>query len=1433
MFFERLSTIFRHYRLTLAMTATLVILGALGFAFIPKEEDPHLSNRYGTLTVVYPGADAEKIQSSVIVPLEKKLQTVSGIKITETTIRSQFSYIYIELKDDTKNIDKEWDQIERVLTDYRSKLPQGVSEATLDRNAIDLEAVIVSLRGPKNPVEFGKEALRFSHYLERQSGVREVKLHGYHEIGMNIDVNSVLLASKGLTLGQLIQQVQQSNLHYSAGSYDEKSPMVQVTTKNSIEDIDDLKALPVLYPRLTAAPLGEIASIGYGVGRTPKSLARYNGEDTVILGIVPEHPLDILKWGESLKAAISHYKQENPKLQLDIVAFQPTRTLDRIQNLGGSLLVGVASVILVLTLWMGWRIGLVVALSVPMITLIGFGFYYIFGGVLHQISLAALLLSLGQFIDNVTVIAEGTQRKVDEGEDPILASADTANAFKVPMIFATGTAVASFLPLLSSQGGTAEFTFSIPLIATLTLIVSYFFAIYTTPLLCAFLLRPGAQRTEPLKETSWFTNVYKYPKLIVLGTLVIFALSATGLIFVKKEFFPWADRNEFTLSMELPEGTSIHDTDKYARIMETQLGSHPDILQYSTYVGQTTPYYYYSIRMATNTPHIAEFLITTRDFGKNLSVAEDLIRYASAQFPANVRLSQKQLKQGAPVNADVEYEVYGDDLKALSAFAHDFVEENQNIPGAVNLRTSAPLYVPKLNITLNESGALEKGFDRNQLAMNLLAYSQGFDVSHYFDDGERLPIRIALTDLKQSRDWESTRRLKVIPTQYRDYSLSELTQTSHSKVPTLISRKNGRLMISILSDLAPGIGLNELGPRLEKQIRESLGEKHWEVKVAGQAGESDTANLAIVRAIPFGLILLMICLLLEFRSFRKLLLVLATVALVSLGVTPGLLIGGQPFGFMSILGILALVGIVVNNAILIIEAIEQAREDEPELNAAIQKALGLRTRPILITTVMTLLGLLPLAFEKSTLWPPMAWAMISGLVISTLLSLFFLPASYELLFAKKVPMRVAPVAVVLLLLFGCANADARQYSLEDLASGARDSEYWKANENLNEADEFEYKGAWRASYMPKLLGTVERVMNDRTLYVEGFVEPVPYGKQNYVFGGLQLEQPVFNLSSMVYGVSSHRSHALSQRFSRDYENEKFRLELLFDALALLQVEEQVRLQFKLKENLEKQYTEVDRLYRHGKTGRGDLMKIEVEQVNASRLISELQEKQNEIREKLRTHFPDFDGVVYAGFDAFAAKAGLLTKLEKSERRERADISSLKHAIGSLADAKKASNASYLPVINLIGRYNNTQQGFLVRNQDWYSLSLQIQWSIFDGGVQNAESRRHLMQQSAAERQAVLLERERGSVEKTLTKDIRRLSEDERSYAQTEEKVRLILEAERMQYRLGKNTLNQVLETERLWIQQKSKYIESVFSQWRKGLSYLNNQGIEIDAKVFD
>jgi multidrug efflux pump subunit AcrB/outer membrane protein TolC len=1407
-----LSQVFPQFRLTLTIAFLLTVLGILGFVTIPKEEDPHLKNRWGWITVVYPGAQPERLEEWVISPLEKELRSLTEIKSIETVIRPQFAGMALELNDNVQNIEEVWNEVQRKMDETKPKFPEGVSEFLLDRRITDLEAIIISLESD-DLESLSRMALKLKQDLLSVPSTKEIVLHGDPEFGFTVRTSAEKLARSGLGIAQIVQQIQQSNLSTSAGIYQGGDINLMLQTPSTLSRAEEIKNLPILFQSLQTIPLSQIADVIWEPATYPQEKVRVNGRPAIVLGIVPSHPIDILKWGKDVRAFLKKYPFVS-HIKWQELSYLPERTKERMLELAESLVIGMLSVVGVLGLWMGWRIGLVVALSVPVISVIGFGFYYLLGGVLHQMSLAALLLSLGQFIDNVTVVAESVQRKVDEGMDPALASLETSQNFRFPMIFATGTAIASFLPMLASEGATAEFTLAIPLIAIITLLVSWFFALQATPVMTALLLKKSKKGHDFQKHPffqSLFEKTFSRPFLILGVTFCIGIISLGTLFLVKKDFFPSADRNEFVMRLEMPAGTSLERTDQVARKLEDILQKDSRVKIFSTYVGKSTPLFFYSVLPDKRISDVAEFYVTTHHEDANEAVAKHAEIAMLTHLPQGAVLYTRQLMQGPPVKAAIVLELFGEDLQKMSQSLYRVMEASKNIPGAINVRTDAPRFLPLLKFDLDEGRFLENGSDRNQFAWTLLAWSQGIEATYFFKNGDRFPIRVEL-DNNPKKKSESLKKLKILPTLNKDYLLEEVSSQREGFSATSIQHVGGQRVIRLLSDVAPGVGLNEVEPRLLKLLEDEAQSGGWRVVRGGQAKESQSANLAILRAMPLGLLLLTFCLLFEFKSFRKLALVLVSVSIVSLGVIPGLYLGQQPFGFMSLLGLLALVGIVVNNAILIIEAIESHAESQAfstdSLLMAIKKALELRTRPILMTTLMTLIGLLPLAFENSTLWPPMAWAMISGLLVSTFISLFFLPAAYLVLFRQDPsPPIIKPALALGLLLFAFSfPSHTKDFSLEDIEKALKQSPLAEISHHRQEAQDEKSESVFRETYLPKVRLQFDRTMNDRDLSLLSPLGSSPYGRRAYWNGGAEIEQPLFLPAQMLYAQPAATESHEAEKFSLKREKQTHHLQTLIWALSVQEIEHQLELLEVLKSNLQKQAKEVDRLITRGRAAPSDGMKVEVELETLERQIVQMRNDRDNLLRLLKIRVPGLETV----------KKENLPPIESNEQEvmsvavtNRADFLALHKEILATEFQKKAELNSVLPEIRFFGRYFHTDQGFLAEN-DWYSVGIQLRWELWDGGARYSRASAAIQERLALEKEKLMLTQQIQSEQRFIQAERLRFIQDARVYERTAKKTQDILNKEREAYTFGKVTLNQVLDAERLWVEQRRNLVRSVF-----------------------
>lgn len=1398
---------FPQYRLTLAMTAILTLVGIMAIFSIPKEEDPDLRNRNGYIKVVFPGAEPQKLEDWVVTPLEARLLSVSGIKDVEVKIRPDVAIIQIELKTSIKDTEKIWNEVERELDKATPDFPSAVSEVELNRDVMELEAVLLSVEN-ENPVHLAEDARTIERFVERLPGVKKIEVHGDPDIGIDVQVSSEKLARRGLTMPMLLEQIRQKNLSLPAGTFSGKEGLTQLRTKNSLDKKEDVAGIPILFRDLRTHPLQDFATVSYAPAQVPTSIVRMDGKRSMVLGIVPETPVDILDWGDMIKEKVSELKKTLPRSGMTVVAFQPERSRERIRDLTVSLLAGMASVIVILGFWMGWRTGLVVAISVPVISLIGFGLYFVGGGILHQISMAALLLSLGQFIDNVTVIAENTQRLIDEGTDSVSAAGITAEKFRRPMIFATGTAIAAFLPLLASEGPTAEFTSSIPLIAVVTLLVSYFFALQTTPVLCGLLLRKKGKSERDSRGVQLIDRLSGKTVTVFTLSLLVFLLSGLSFLFIPKQFFPGADRNEFSLTLLLPEASSIFQTDLASTKVELWLRKHPEVKRVTTFVGQSTPHYYYSLIGEDRVPNRADFLIATSSAESNLRIIRDLEE--SFKDQKDFLLIPKILGQGPPVNAAIELEIFSTNYDELVKRIGTFVKA-QNIEGAKSLRSTAPGKLPVLEFVFSEDTGAERGLDRNQLALNLLSSSQGVTLTSYFENGEKLPIRI--TQESKSKFPDNLSEIVAVSTLYRDFPLSSFTKQKTEESWSLIERKNGRRYVRVYSDLAPGSGLGSVGSRLKEKLFKALAGLTPEINEAGQAGESATANLSILRALPFGFMLLIGCLLYEFRSYRKLLIVLGSVAIVSTGAFPGLLIGGQPFGFTALLGILALTGIVVNNCILIIEAIDEERENGKSTSEAIGHALKLRTRPVILTTIMTLAGLLPLALENSTLWPPMAWAMMSGLVVSTFWSLITLPEIYRRLFA-------------LIPFLFLSTVHARTFTLKDLASSIDDSEAAKAAREKIDGSEAQKDSASRKAYAPKLGASLTRTMNDRELFLNSAMGPVPYGKTSYNYGGIELRQPVVSLSSSLGLVRAREVELEATKLLAEGSIERAKLDVLTSALTLQEVIEVRKLFEELEANLRVQRKETERLLPQGRSDPSDLIKVDVELSQTLRKLADLEVTAKDLKNRIRVFVPEFEELTTQEVkNLLSTPDGQSPGLWETRAKEK--------SLEATGASAKALTLSYLPEVDVVGRYQGTEQGFLIDETKWYSLSVELRWNFFDGGVNLAEKRAQLAKLRGETHGLVQFRRQ-------VTADLLNLKELEKkdegdllAWQANATGLQKVLAKERNFYRSGKVDLNRVLDTERLLIEQRRNLVQSLYRRTRLRLERHYLEGKSFDGKIFD
>ena len=684
--------------------------------------------------------------------------------------------------------------------------------------------------------------------------------------------------------------------------------------------------------------------------------------------------------------------------------FQPDQVKERLEGLEQNLLSSVLIIVAVVLLGMGWRMGILVAAMLPLVALISLGLYDLGGGVLHQIAVIGMVISLGILIDNAIVMVENIQDRLNAGEARWQAAFGAVRELAGPLGASTATTLAAFTPMLLSKGGTADFTRGIPVMIMLTLIVSYLLAISVAPMLSGHFLKPAATRMNPRMEA--FSSALarlseRAPKRMLLLGAGVVALSLALAPLVKLQFFPNADRPQLVVELFMPEGTDQRYTTEVAALLEGELMAQPGVLSVHRFVGATGPSFYYNLNRYPKAPNRARLVVNTSALGDTPSLQHWVRERVSTQWP-ELDVVATTLGQGPPREAPVELRVYHHDDRQRIAAAEQLFAVLKQVPGAVDVRHDIDLGVPTVKIEVDDAQAQRFGLSRADVAQALFRQSLGTTVEQYRQELDPIPILLRTHEGSQ----QSLQRLlsaNVFNAAGQAVPLTAVARVVPAWQPASIRQRDGVRVLTVTAGLEQGFSFSQVLGGLQARLADALLPAGTRLEIGGDSEGSGDANRALFTTAPIGILLLLFFLLLQFNSFKRLGIVLLTVPLASAGVLPGLVFSGVPFGFQSLLGVIALVGIVVNNAIVLIDVVDQGLAQGRAIDQSVSDAVMRRTRPILLTTATTIAGLLPLAFSSSTLWPPMAWAIISGLLASTVLTLLVVPAVCRLWLRPATP----------------------------------------------------------------------------------------------------------------------------------------------------------------------------------------------------------------------------------------------------------------------------------------------------------------------------------------------------------------------------------------------------------------------------------------------
>ncbi|XOB91906.1 efflux RND transporter permease subunit [Pseudomonadota bacterium 24LQ007] len=984
-----------NYQRLLGMVVTMLcLLGIAAYSTMPRQEDPSFPYRAGMITVSYPGASAEAVERLVLQPLTDELRQVEELDWSQGTARTGVALARLKLRDRIYDTDSAWDRVRQAMERARQDFPDDVGLMELDDRLIDIPAVVLAVGGSPSVTELSEVAERLKQNLLDIPGISRIELEGDADEQITLALDDAALYRLGVPPKRILDTLARRNQTIPGGFVVVEGKRLSVLPNTEFTDIDAIRATPIELPDGSQVPLAAAAEVWRGPAEPRQPETWFDGERVVLLSIIMEEgSTDAIRFGERIRERLDQVRPDFEPYQLREMFFQPDKVSDRLDDLAWSLVLSVLIIVAVVFTGMGIRMGLLVASILPMVALISVGLYDLGGGVLHQIAVIGMVISLGILIDNAIVIVENIQGHLDEGMRRLDALRKAVGELAGPLGASTGTTLAAFAPLLMAKGGAADFTRGVPVMIMLTLSVSYLLAISAVPLLAARFLKPrkNIHKDRLIGLASYLGGlVYRHPgRLITAGALlVVISLGMTP--FMAQQFFPNADRPRVIVEMYMPEGTDQARTAEVAAVLEQAIRTRPEALEVHRFVGFTGPSFYYNLQRSPQAPNRARLVVRTPTLADTTDLVK-WIRHEAARSLPELDITAGILGQGPPRPAPVEVRIFHPDDNARARATEQVYSILRGVEGTVDVRHDLDIGVPSIAINVDDATAARYGLTRADVAQSLYGQSYGAVAERYRQEDDPIPIVL------RSREGTSLSLSRLLSVNtYNDQGdaipLSAVATVETTWEPAAVYLRNGVRVNTVSANLEEDYSFSQALDGLYAGLEQNPLPAGTRLDMGGDAEGSDRANSALLTAAPIGMLLLLFFLLLQFNSFRRVGIILLTVPLATVGIFPGLVLSGSPFGFQSLLGVIALVGIVVNNAIVLLDVMDRELERGRAIADAVRTAVERRTRPILLTTATTVAGLLPLAFSSSTLWPPMAWAIISGLLASTVLTLLVIPS---------------------------------------------------------------------------------------------------------------------------------------------------------------------------------------------------------------------------------------------------------------------------------------------------------------------------------------------------------------------------------------------------------------------------------------------------------
>ena len=1002
-----------NHQFTIIVFILLVLSGIVSYITMPRSEDPQVSPPGSSIIVLYPGANPADMERLIVDPVEEVIHELDDIKKIESYIEDGLSSIYVEFNIGT-DPDKKYSDVVQKVNSVRHQLPEDILSLNMIKWSVSdvniLQIALVSDSAAYSVLEYEAEQLK--NELEKVSGVKRVKTWAFPQQEVRIAVNLEKLAQKRISLNQIFNAIKSANANIPGGHIDIGKKRFNIQTSGNYQSIEDIQNTIIHSSGAKIVRLSDVADVFMDY-EDKNYFARFDGRRSVFITVTQKEGTNIFTIMKNIQSKIEVYNQDLPgNIELCTVIDQSESVASRLNSFFSNLFQGVVLVGVVIFLALSFRASVIVMLAIPFSFLIGIGFLDMSGYGLEQMSIAGLVIVLGILVDNAIVVTENVTRFLKMGHSHQEAALKATDQIGGAIVSATATTVLAFVPIMTMGDITGEFIRSMPVTVVYTLTASLLVALTLTPYLSSRFLKIEKIEKEtrvqkllnyiiasPYRKTLNFALARR--KLLIISAVIFFMISLALFPLVDVSFFPKANKPQLILNIETPQGTSLDRTNEIALAVEKVLSDREELKHYAANIGRSNPRIYYNIIPKHETSNHAQLVVKLKEINsEKMAALISFLRNEFAQFPG-AKVEVKELEQGPPVEAPIALKILGENLKTLKDVSIDVEQMVSSTTGTVNINNPLSTSKTDLHVKINREKAGMFGVPLFEIDKTVRASLAGMTVSQYRDsEGKEynIVLRLPVNNKPTISDFDKIFVTSVVGAQI---PLKQLASIEFKSSPLQITHYNLERNVNITADVLSNFSVDKVTKEIIAKLDSYNWPKGYRYYVGGELESREESFGGLSKAVLIALLGIFGVLVLQFRSFTQPLIVFSAIPLALIGSIFALLFTGYSFSFTAFIGLTSLVGIVVNNSIILVDYTNKLRQEGKDLISAIKEAGETRFRPIVFTTATTIGGLLPLTLLGGTLWAPMGWTIIGGLFASTFLTLIIVPVLYKFFTKEK------------------------------------------------------------------------------------------------------------------------------------------------------------------------------------------------------------------------------------------------------------------------------------------------------------------------------------------------------------------------------------------------------------------------------------------------